>query len=113
MKKIEAIIRLFRLDVVLSRLKEIGVVGMTVVEVRGCGNQKSHVEIYRGREITTDFFPRIKLEIVVPEHLAGSVVDVILESAKTGNVGDGKIFVTSIDQAVRIRTEEKGESAIT
>jgi nitrogen regulatory protein PII len=112
MKKIEAIIKPFRLSEVRDALAEAGVTGMTVAEVKGFGRQKGHVEIYRGSEYTVDFLPKLKLEMVLPDHLADAAVNAILKSAKTGKIGDGKIFVSTIEEAIRIRTEERGESAI-
>jgi nitrogen regulatory protein P-II 1 len=112
MKKIEAIIKPFKLTEVKEALNEVGIQGMTVSEVKGFGRQKGHTEIYRGSEYTVDFLPKIKLEIVVAEDQADAVVEAIIHAAKTGKIGDGKIFVTSIDDAIRIRTEEKGELAI-
>ena len=112
MKKIEAIIKPFKLDDVKEALTSIGVVGMTVSEVRGFGRQKGHTELYRGGEYTVDFLPKIKVEVVVPEHLVEKVSDVMMQAAKTGNIGDGKIFVSPVDTAVRIRTGERDESAI-
>ena len=112
MKKIEAIIKPFKLDEVKEGLMEIDVKGMTVTEVKGFGRQKGHTEIYRGAEYTVDFVPKIKLEVVVPAELAAKVVEVIEQRAKTGQIGDGKIFVSSLEEAVRIRTGEKGKEAI-
>jgi nitrogen regulatory protein P-II 1 len=112
MKKIEAIIKPFKLDEVKEGLMEIDVKGMTVTEVKGFGRQKGHTEIYRGAEYTVDFVPKIKLEVVVPSELAAKVVEVIEQRAKTGQIGDGKIFVSSLEEAVRIRTGEKGKEAI-
>jgi nitrogen regulatory protein PII len=112
MKKIEAIIRPFRIDDVREALGEIGVKGMTLTEVKGYGRQKGHTEMYRGSEYQIDFLPKLKLEIVVADKLADQVVDVILKSAKTGQVGDGKIFISSIDDVVRVRTGESGEDAL-
>ena len=112
MKKIEAIIKPFKLDDVKEALTGIGVVGMTVSEVRGFGRQKGHTELYRGGEYTVDFLPKIKVEIVVPDHLVTKVVDVLAGAAKTGNIGDGKIFVHPVETAIRIRTGERDESAI-
>jgi nitrogen regulatory protein P-II 1 len=111
-KKIEAIIKPFKLDDVKEALTEIGVVGMTVTEVRGFGRQKGHTELYRGSEYSVDFLPKVKIEVVVPAHVADKVVSVIASAAKTGSIGDGKVFVLPIDQAVRIRTGETGESAV-
>ena len=112
MKKIEAIIRHFKLEDVKNALTEKGVQGMTVTEVRGFGRQKGHTEVYRGTEYTVDFVPKIKIEIVVPESDAQGVVDTIVESAQTGQVGDGKIFVYQLADVVRIRTGEMGEAAV-
>src|SRR5436189_4058719 len=103
MKKIEAIIKPFKLDDVKEALTEIGVIGMTVTEVRGFGRQKGHTELYRGSEYTVDFLPKVKIEVVVPEALVEKVVTVLAEAAKTGSLGDGKVFVLPIDQSVRIR----------
>jgi nitrogen regulatory protein P-II 1 len=112
MKKIEAILKPFKLDEVKEALGEAGITGMTVTEVKGFGRQKGHTEIYRGSEYTVDFLPKIKLEIVLPDALAANAVAVIVKAAKTGKIGDGKVFVSTIDDAVRIRTEEKGDSAV-
>src|SRR6266567_4321657 len=112
MKKIEAIIKPFKLDDVKEALTELGVVGMTVTEVRGFGRQKGHTEIYRGSEYTVDFLPKIKIELVIGDDRAQSAVATIVKSAKTGKIGDGKVFVSTIEEAVRIRTEEKGEKAV-
>ena len=112
MKKIEAIIKPFKLDEVKDALGEVGIEGMTVSEVKGFGRQKGHTEIYRGSEYTVDFLPKIKLEIVVSNDRVEQAVAAIIKAAKTGKIGDGKIFVTPIDDAVRIRTEEKGEKAL-
>ena len=112
MKKIEAIIKPFKLEEVKDALGEIGIEGMTVSEVKGFGRQKGHTEIYRGSEYTVDFLPKIKVELVVGDAQADSAVATIVKSAKTGKIGDGKVFVSSIEQAVRIRTDEKGEQAI-
>ncbi len=112
MKKIEAIIKPFKLDDVKEALNEIGIQGMTISEVKGYGRQKGHKEIYRGAEYVVDFIPKIKIEIVVESERADQVVDKIQESAKTGKIGDGKIFVLSIEQAIRVRTGEKGKDAI-
>ena len=112
MKKIEAIIKPFKLEEVKDALGEIGVEGMTVSEVKGFGRQKGHTEIYRGSEYTVDFLPKIKLEIVVSDDRLDSAVSAIIKSAKTGKIGDGKVFVSTIEEAIRIRTEEKGESAV-
>lgn len=112
MKKIEAIIKPFKLDDVREAVEELGVSGMTVTEVRGFGRQRGHAEIYRGAEYVVDFLPKIKLEIVVPEAKAAEVVQIIRQKASTGKIGDGKIFVSTIDDAVRIRTGETGDQAI-
>jgi nitrogen regulatory protein P-II 1 len=111
MKKIEAIIKPFKLEEVKDALAEIGVEGMTVTEVKGFGRQKGHTEIYRGSEYTVDFLPKIKVEIVVADSLLDSAVAAIVKGAKTGKIGDGKVFVTNVDEAIRIRTEETGEKA--
>ena len=112
MKKIEAIIKPFKLEEVKDALGEIGIEGMTVIEVKGFGRQKGHTEIYRGSEYTVDFLPKIKLEVVLADGLVDQAVAAIVKAAKTGKIGDGKIFVSSIEQAIRIRTEEKGEQAV-
>lgn len=112
MKKVEAIIKPFKLDDVKEALTGIGVVGMTVSEVRGFGRQKGHTELYRGGEYTVDFLPKIKVEVVVPDHLLDKVADVMAQAAKTGNIGDGKIFIAPVETAIRIRTGERDESAI-
>jgi len=112
MKKIEAIIKPFKLEEVKDALGEIGIEGMTVSEVKGFGRQKGHTEIYRGSEYTVDFLPKIKIELVVADGQSEGAVAAIVKSAKTGKIGDGKVFVAAIEQAVRIRTEEKGDSAI-
>ncbi len=112
MKKIEAIIKPFKLDEVKDALNEIGIQGMTVTEVKGFGRQKGHTELYRGAEYVVDFIPKIKLEIVVPDDLAAKVVKTVEQVAKTGKIGDGKIFVYAVDEVVRIRTGETGESAV-
>jgi len=112
MKKIEAIIKPFKLDEVKDALNEIGIHGMTVTEVKGFGRQKGHTELYRGAEYIVDFIPKIKLEIVTPDNLASKVVSTIEQVAKTGKIGDGKIFVSTVDEAIRIRTGEHGETAV-
>ena len=112
MKKIDAIIKPFKLEEVKDALGELGIEGMTVSEVKGFGRQKGHTEIYRGSEYTVDFLPKIKIEIVITDHQVDAAVGAIIKAAKTGKIGDGKIFVSSIEQAVRIRTEEKGDSAV-
>ena len=112
MKKIEAIIKPFKLEDVKEALSGLGVEGMTVSEVKGFGRQKGHTEIYRGSEYTVDFLPKIKIEVVLAESMVNSAVDAIVKAAKTGKIGDGKVFVSSIDNAIRIRTEETGEQAV-
>ena len=112
MKKVEAIIKPFKLDDVKEALTGIGVVGMTVSEVRGFGRQKGHTEHYRGGEYTIDFLPKIKIEVVVPDPMVSKVVEVVAAAAKTGNIGDGKIFVHPVSTAVRIRTGERDEGAL-
>ena len=112
MKKVEAVIKPFKLDDVKEALTQLGVFGMTVTEVRGFGRQKGHTELYRGSEYTIDFLPKVKIEVVVPNDLVDKVVSAIVSAAKTGSIGDGKVFVLPIGEAVRIRTGEKGESAI-
>ncbi len=112
MKKIEAIIKPFKLEDVKEALAAIGVEGMTVIEVKGFGRQKGHTEIYRGSEYTVDFLPKIKIELAVADDLADSAVEAIVRSAKTGKVGDGKVFVAPLENAVRIRTGELGEQAV-
>ena len=112
MKKVEAIIKPFKLEEVKDALSEVGIEGMTVSEVKGFGRQKGHTEIYRGSEYTVDFLPKLKVEVVLPDERAQSAVEAIAKAAKTGKIGDGKIFVSEIAEAIRIRTEEKGESAV-
>jgi len=112
MKKIEAIIKPFKLNDVKTALNEIGIQGMTVVEVKGFGRQKGHTEIYRGSEYTVDFLPKIKIETVLPDALVPPAVQAIIKAAKTGKIGDGKVFVSTIDDTYRIRTEERGDSAV-
>jgi nitrogen regulatory protein P-II 1 len=112
MKKIEAIIKPFKLDDVKEALTEIGVIGMTVMEVRGFGRQKGHTELYRGSEYTIDFLPKVKVELVVADALVAKVMETIIAAAKTGSIGDGKVFVLPVEEAVRIRTGERGEDAI-
>jgi nitrogen regulatory protein P-II 1 len=112
MKKIEAIIKPFKMEDVKQALSEIGVEGMTVSEVKGFGRQKGHTEIYRGSEYTVDFLPKVKFEIVVTDDRVQKAVDVIVQTAKTGKIGDGKVFVLPMEDAVRIRTEERGDAAI-
>lgn len=112
MKKIEAIIKPFKLDDVKEGLAEIGVRGMTVSEVRGFGRQRGHTEVYRGAEYEVDFVPKVKLEVVVDSELMPQVVEAIEQKARTGSIGDGKIFITDVDEAIRIRTGERGKEAI-
>jgi len=112
MKKIEAIVQPFKLDDVKEALKGIGVDGMTVLEVRGHGRQKGHKEVYRGQEYQVDLLPKIKLELVVPDSRTDEVVQVLMESARTGRIGDGKIFVYDVAEAIRIRNNDRGESAL-
>ena len=112
MKKIEALIKPFKLDEVRDRLFELGLRGLTVTEVRGFGRQKGHTELYRGAEYVVDFLPKVKLEVVVDDERCDEVVDAIVEVARTGTIGDGKVFVSPIEVAVRIRTGERGPSAI-
>jgi nitrogen regulatory protein P-II 1 len=112
MKKIEAIIKPFKLEEVKDALGDAGIEGMTVTEVKGFGRQKGHTEIYRGSEYTVDFLPKIKLELVLPDGSVDTAVAAIIKAAKTGKIGDGKIFVSAVEQAIRIRTEEKGDSAV-
>ena len=111
MKKIEAIIKPFKLDEVKTALQEAGIEGMTISEVKGFGRQKGHTEIYRGSEYTVDFLPKLKIELVVADSLVDTVVQTIMKSARTGKIGDGKIFVCDVEEAIRIRTEERGEKA--
>ncbi len=112
MKKIEAIIKPFKLEDVKDALSSWGVEGMTVSEVKGFGRQKGHTEIYRGSEYTVDFLPKIKIEVVLADSMVASAVEAVVKAAKTGKIGDGKVFVTPIENAVRIRTEETGEAAV-
>ena len=112
MKKLEAVIQPSRLDSVKDALREIGVDGMTISEVRGHGRQKGHTEIYRGNEYTVDLLPKIKIEAVLPDSLVEQAVNTILKAARTGKIGDGKIFLTTVDEAIRIRNEERGEAAL-
>lgn len=112
MKKIEAIIKPFKLDEVREALSDIGVSGLTVTEVKGFGRQKGHTELYRGAEYIVDFLPKVKIEIVVADSILDLAIDTIIKAAHTGKIGDGKIFVTAIEQAVRIRTGETGEAAV-
>src|SRR5207237_4903696 len=112
MKKIEAIIKPFKLEEVKDALAEVGIEGMTVSEVKGFGRQKGHTEIYRGSEYTVDFLPKVKLEIVLSDELARRAVEVITQAAKTRKIGDGKVFVSDVEQAIRIRTDERGAEAV-
>ena len=112
MKKVEAIIKPFKLEQVKEALSGVGVEGMTVSEVKGFGRQKGHMEIYRGSEYTVDFLPKIKIEIVLVDSLVSAAVEAIVKAAKTGKIGDGKVFVSSVENAVRIRTEETGDHAV-
>jgi nitrogen regulatory protein P-II 1 len=112
MKKIEAIIKPFKLEEVKDALAELGIEGMTVSEVKGFGRQKGHTEIYRGSEYTVDFLPKIKIEVVLTDALAESAIAAVVKAAKTGKIGDGKVFVSPVEEAVRIRTEESGDKAV-
>ena len=112
MKKIEAIFKPFKLDEVREALSEIGVSGLTVTEVKGFGRQKGHTELYRGAEYVVDFLPKVKVEVVVPDKLLEGAIDAIVKAARTGKIGDGKIFVTAVNQVIRIRTGETDEAAI-
>ena len=112
MKKIEAIIKPFKLEEVKDALSQIGIEGMTVSEVKGFGRQKGHTEIYRGSEYKVDFLPKIKIEIVLPDGRVDAAIAAIVSSAKTGKIGDGKVFVSDVEEIIRIRTEEKGDAAI-
>ncbi|HKW80862.1 MAG TPA: P-II family nitrogen regulator [Casimicrobiaceae bacterium] len=112
MKKVEAIVKPFKLDEVREALSEIGVSGLTVTEVKGFGRQKGHTELYRGAEYVVDFLPKVKVEVIVPDHLVERAIDSIVKAARTGKIGDGKIFVTAVEQVVRIRTGESGEAAV-
>ncbi|HEY9249234.1 MAG TPA: P-II family nitrogen regulator [Rariglobus sp.] len=112
MKLIIAIIKPFKLEEVKEALSSIGIEGMTVTEVKGFGRQKGHTEIYRGSEYTVDFLPKVKIEIVVTDELVAKTVDAIVKAAKTGKIGDGKVFVLALEEAVRIRTDERGDAAV-
>ena len=112
MKKIEAIVKPFKLDEVREALSEIGVTGLTVTEVKGFGRQKGHTELYRGAEYVVDFLPKVKVEVVIPDALVERAIEAIVKAARTGKIGDGKIFVTSVEQVIRIRTGESGEAAV-
>ncbi|WP_438438737.1 P-II family nitrogen regulator [Hydrogenophilus thermoluteolus] len=112
MKKVEAVIKPFKLDEVREALSEVGVNGLTVTEVKGFGRQKGHTELYRGAEYVVDFLPKVKVEVVVPDEMVEAVVDAIVKAARTGKIGDGKVFVSPVEQVIRIRTGEENESAI-
>ncbi len=112
MKLIIAIIKPFKLDEVKTGLAEVGIEGMTVTEVKGFGRQKGHTEIYRGSEYTVDFLPKIKIETVIADNLVKAAVEAIIKAAKTGKIGDGKVFISAIEEAVRIRTDERGDNAV-
>ena len=112
MKRITAVIKPFKLDEVREALAEVGLTGLTVTEVKGFGRQKGHTELYRGAEYVVDFLPKVKIQILVPDDKAAKVVEVITDTARTGKIGDGKIFVTNVDEVIRIRTGEKGPDAI-
>jgi len=112
MKKIEAVVKPFKLDEVREALSEIGVTGLTVTEVKGFGRQKGHTELYRGAEYVVDFLPKVKVEVVVPDKLADQAIEAIVRAARTGKIGDGKIFVTTVEQVIRIRTGETDEAAV-
>ena len=112
MKKIEAIVKPFKLDEVREALSELGVTGLTVTEVKGFGRQKGHTELYRGAEYVVDFLPKVKVEVVVADGLVERAIESIVRAARTGKIGDGKIFVTSVEQVIRIRTGESGEAAV-
>lgn len=112
MKKIEAIIKPFKLNDVKDALHEVGLAGMTVTEVKGFGRQKGHTEIYRGSEYTVDFLPKIKIEMILPDTLVQSAAEAIMKAARTGKIGDGKIFVLPVEEAIRIRTDERGDKAV-
>jgi len=112
MKKVEAVIKPFKLDEVREALSEIGVTGLTVTEVKGFGRQKGHTELYRGAEYVVDFLPKVKVEVVVPDTLVDRAIEAIIKAARTGKIGDGKIFVTTVEQVIRIRTGETDEAAV-
>jgi nitrogen regulatory protein P-II 1 len=112
MKKIEAIIKPFKLDEVKEALQEVGIQGLSVVEAKGFGRQKGHTELYRGAEYVVDFLPKVKIEVVLPDDLVDTAIEAIISAAKTGKIGDGKIFVYSVEQAIRIRTGEEGSDAL-
>jgi nitrogen regulatory protein P-II 1 len=112
MKKIEAVVKPFKLDEVREALSELGVTGLTVTEVKGFGRQKGHTELYRGAEYVVDFLPKVKVEVVLADDLADRAIEAIVKAARTGKIGDGKIFVTEVEQVIRIRTGESGEAAV-
>ncbi len=112
MKRIEAIIKPFKLDEVKDALNNIGIQGMTITEVKGFGRQKGHAELYRGAEYVVDFIPKIKIDIIVPDNMANDVIEVIMKAARTGKIGDGKIFVSHIEDLIRIRTGQRGNDAL-
>ncbi|OLE17469.1 MAG: transcriptional regulator [Betaproteobacteria bacterium 13_1_20CM_3_63_8] len=112
MKKVEAIIKPFKLDEVREALSEIGVTGLTVTEVKGFGRQKGHTELYRGAEYVVDFLPKVKVEVIISDTLVERAIEAVIKAARTGKIGDGKIFVTTVEQVVRIRTGESGEAAV-
>jgi nitrogen regulatory protein PII len=112
MKKVEAIVKPFKLDEVREALSELGVTGLTVTEVKGFGRQKGHTELYRGAEYVVDFLPKVKVEVIVPDALVERAIEAVVKAARTGKIGDGKIFVTNVEQAVRIRTGESGDAAV-
>ena len=112
MKKVEAVVKPFKLDEVREALSEIGVTGLTVTEVKGFGRQKGHTELYRGAEYVVDFLPKVKVEVIVQDSMVDRAIEAIVKAARTGKIGDGKIFVTTVEQVVRIRTGESGEAAI-
>ena len=112
MKKVEAVVKPFKLDEVREALSDIGVTGLTVTEVKGFGRQKGHTELYRGAEYVVDFLPKVKVEVIIADTLVERAIEAIIKAARTGKIGDGKIFVTNVEQAVRIRTGESGESAV-
>jgi nitrogen regulatory protein P-II 1 len=112
MKKVEAVIKPFKLDEVREALSEIGVTGLTVTEVKGFGRQKGHTELYRGAEYVVDFLPKVKVEVIISDTLVERAIEAVIKAARTGKIGDGKIFVTTVEQVVRIRTGESGEAAV-
>jgi nitrogen regulatory protein P-II 1 len=112
MKKIEAVVKPFKLDEVREALSELGVTGLTVTEVKGFGRQKGHTELYRGAEYVVDFLPKVKVEVVIPDSMVERAIEAIVKAARTGKIGDGKIFLTEVEQVIRIRTGESGEAAV-